>query len=133
MPTLELPAYPRLWPFVVGLLALIPVWVVALNLWIKPAALQPVRAEMGSPVVLYLIPPVLAVGCLLGAWIGLVSHRRTQAQRQYQDQIQEIHRQQEAEEARAARERENHQFTLEVLGLGLSVEMFRQQGVWEAI
>jgi len=133
MPTLELPAYPRLWPFAVGLLALIPLWAAALNLWIKPASLQPGRAEMGNPVILYLIPPVLAVGCLLGAWIGLVSHRRAQARQQHQWSIQEIHRQQEAEEARAARERENHQFTLEVLGLGLSVEMFRQQGVWEAI
>lgn len=133
MPTLELPAYPRLWPFAVGLLLLVPVWVVALHLWIKPASLQPGRAEMGSPVVLYLLPPVLAVGCLLGAWIGLVSHQRSHARRQYQDQVQEIHRQQKAEEVRAAREQENHQFTLEVLGLGLSVEMFRQQGVWEAI
>lgn len=133
MPTLELPAYPRLWPFAVGLLALIPLWVAALNLWIRPASLQPGRAEMGNPVILYLIPPVLAVGCLLGAWMGLVSHRRAQARQQHQRAVQEIHRQQEAEEARAARERENHQFTLEVLGLGLSVEMFRQHGAWEAI
>ena len=133
MPPLEIPTYPRIWPFVMGLLVLIPLWVVALNLWSKPALLQPGRAEMGRTLALYLIPPVLTTGALLGVWFGLVSHRRTLAQRNYNLSIQEVERQKKDEATRAAKERDDCQFTLEVLGLGLSVEKFRQQGVWQAI
>jgi hypothetical protein len=133
MPPLELPAYPRIWPFMLGLLILIPLWMVALNLWIKPAFLQLGRAEMGRTLALYLIPPILSMGAMLVGWFGLVSHRRTQAQQNYDLSVLEVERQKTEEAARAAKEREDHRFTLEVLGLGLSVEKFRQQGVWQAI
>ena len=133
MPTLELPSYPRLWPFLLGLLILIPLWVVALHLWIKPAALQPGRVEWGRSLALFLLPPILTLGSVFGAWCGLVAHRRNQAQQDYSAGLQEVERQRKEEEVRALNEHEDRQFTLEVLGLGLSVEKFRQSGVWEAI
>lgn len=133
MSPIELPAYPRIWSFVLALMVLIPAWVVALHLWIRPDAITPGRTDLRWGLALYLAPPILVMGAMYGAWCGLVAHRRGKARQDYQISVQEIERQRQEEDTRAAKEREDHQLTLEVIGLGLSVEKFRQQGVWQAI
>ncbi len=123
---------PRVWRYVLAFLILTPIWVVALELWVKPRALEgqnPLLPKLGY----YFLPTgVLLLGILVvSTSVAQAQDVTTQAQQKMQ-QV-EAERQKQEAEARAKAAMEHKQFTLEILGLGLAVEKFRQTWVLEAI
>jgi protein-tyrosine-phosphatase len=123
---------PRVWRYLLAFLILTPIWIVALELWIKPKALEgprPILPRLGY----YLLPTsTLLLGIFaISASVANAQEAKTQAQQKAQ-QV-EAERQKKETEAQAKSVQERKQFTLEVLGLGLAVDKFRQTWVLEGV
>ena len=125
------PRGPKLWRYLVAFLLLTPLWVVILELFIQPQALSPERVTMATRLSHYFVPPALALFGLfaLSGTVALARQHSFDATEAAKTRAQE--EQARAAAAQAKAEREHQAFTLEVLGLGLSVEHFRQTRIWQ--
>ena len=124
---------PRPWCYAVAFLLLVALWVVALELWIKPPFLAVPGAAAPRRLNLFLLPPLLTV---LTAYLLRVAYVRRELGRWEEEAIamrvkEDSLRREEGVRQAAIRERK--QFTLEILSLGLAVEYLRHAQIWEEI
>lgn len=123
---------PKLWRYAVGFLVLAILWVLVLELWIRPRVLS-MGGRIGFRLAIYLILPMVLVS---SAYIlrcrSCVKRRQRQEEAEFEARIQaDLER--ERAEAEAAAVLAEKQFVLEVLAVGLSVEHLKQAEVWEEV
>ena len=131
----SLPSRPRLWPYLVALLPLIALWVVSLEGWnlTHPSEMLMAFAQPNRRLLVWLLPPLLLVAAIFGGrWFYMSSQAKAETARQANVQTEQTKQQQDGS-AKAAAVLAHKRETLEVLGLGLVVEKFRNAAVWEAI
>ena len=131
----SLPSRPYLWPYLAALLPLIAMWVVALEGWnlTYPSEMLMAFAQPTRRLLVWLLPPLLLVAAVFGGrWFYLSTQARAEETRQAAAQAEQAKQQSDAA-AQAAALLVKKRETLEVLGLGLVVEKFRNAAVWEAI
>ena len=132
---LALPRGPRIFRHLIALVLLLPLWVVILELGIPPKSFD--RAPSRTLLAWYLLPPLLLV---VGSY-ALLRFQHTTKVRAVQAQQKD-----EQQAALAARERQKQEaaskagasfahecFTLEVMGVGLSLEKNRNAQVWDRL
>lgn len=121
-----------LW-YLVALLILVAIWVVALELWIKPAFLAVPGAAVVRRLGLYLLPPFLVVAAVYLARLAYVERKQRQQEEQVSQARQREEAQRQEEAARQAALLERKRFTLEILSLGVAVEYLRDAEVLEEL
>jgi len=124
---------PRVLRYFLVFMILVIVWVVLLELWIRPLPLITPGFPMALRAILYILPPFLVV---LAAYIfSRLRYRRLQRKRKEEAALRELaeQRKREEEDARQAALRAQKCFSLEVIGLGVSVESLRQGELWDAL
>lgn len=128
---IKLPSGPRLWPYALTLLILVPIWIFLLEAWIRPKALMPEFVTPAKRLGMYALPPLILVASVfcLSAIVS-ASLKDAQLTRMAEAEAQAERARKEALEASIAGEKK-HKYTLEVLGLGLAVDRFRQTHVWD--
>ena len=126
-------ARPRLWPFLLAFIILAALWVLALEVLMHPTALATVSTPPLQRLLYWLLPPLLLVGGFYGFRWGqrAVQIHRAQATEQAEQQAKADL--QKAEAAAAQAQKDHDHYSLEIYGLGLSVEKFRQNTIWEAL
>lgn len=130
-----LPRRLRLWLYLAALLPLIALWVLAQEGWnlTHPSEMLMAFVHPTRRLLVWLLPPLLLVAAVFGGrWFHLSSQARAEDAKQAAVQAEQA-KQQNDEAAQAAALLAKKRETLEVLGLGLIVEKFRNAAVWEAI
>lgn len=131
--TAALPVRPRVWPYLVGLPLLAATWVVALEGWIQPPEYMMASADPSRRLLWWLVPPFALLLAFFTLRSAYLSYQTDADAAQQAAAKAEVERQQDTAEGKAAAALARQRETLEVLGLGLVVEKFRNVQVWEAI
>jgi hypothetical protein len=105
-------------------------WVVALELFLHPRALSVEHVTMTIRLSQYLLPPAMLVISLFAMSSATAYAQQQKFAAQQAASVQEQARKKQEEEALAKVALERKRFTLEVMGLGLAVEKFRQTKLW---
>jgi hypothetical protein len=118
---------PKLWQYMLGtitaLLILIPLWTIFVMLVVQPESLMTQEQTMGNRLWWWLAMPVVAVGLFSGArWMA--ASKNAHAQQQHaQVQMQQV----------VATEQSKREYVLEVIGLGVTLDKYRQGALWDAL
>ena len=126
-------ARPRLWPFALGLTALLPLWVLILETYVKPDLLSPLAATPQRRLLAWLLPPVVVVlGLFAGRW-GWKAYRlcRERVAAHAEQRAREARDRAEAAAAQARRDHDH--YSLEVYGVGLELDKYTERTIWKAL
>ena len=129
----EIRAHPRPWLCALGLLLLIPTWILFLEIVMRPQALSLSGTPLGQRLLWYLLAPLLLVGGIYLARFVVLQVRAHRAEEARQAQQKAVDERQQAEAAALKADQDHAHYTLEVYGLGLSLERFRDDQVWAKI
>lgn len=126
-PSVIKPGRPKLRWYAVAFAVVTFIWIVVLELVVKPRALAMTGVPILTRLAFYLLPPLIAVS----AFLALHWSRHTRAQRLAEEKEARAHaeaaRKADAEEARLAALDQQRRFSLEILGVGLSLEYLRHE------
>ena len=130
---LTLPRKPRFISHLIVLVLLLPIWVVILEFGVRPRSLDMPTSR--CLLAWYLLPPLLLV---VGSYALLWTHHTTkaraiQAQQNAEQQAALAAQEQQKKDAavHTAKTLAHETFSLEVMGLGLSLEKNRNAQVWD--
>jgi hypothetical protein len=121
---------PRLWPYLVGLLLLIPTWIAFVELVMRPKALSLPGTPMGLRLPWYLLAPLVLVGGYYLAHLAVLRVRAHKAEGAQQSQQKAEDEREKAAAAALRADQDHAHYTLEVYALGLSLDRFRDDQVW---
>jgi hypothetical protein len=117
----------KLWKYLLGaliaLILLIPLWTVFVMVVIRPESLTLQEQTMGNRLLWWVATPVVAVGLFFGArWMmasktAQATHMHAQTQ-PYQNM---------------GRDQSRREYVLEVIGLGVTLDKYRQGALWDAL
>jgi hypothetical protein len=118
---------PKLWKFLLGaviaLVILIPPWTIFVMLVVQPESLMAQEQTMGNRLLWWLATPVVAVGLFSGArWIN-ASDKVQEKEQHAQVQTQQV----------VATEQSKREYVLEVIGLGVTLDKYRQGALWDVL
>ncbi len=124
---------PKVWLYAVIFLLLMLLWVVILELFIKPAFLMTTGFPVFRRLLVYLLPPlVLAIlGYGIHAWIFQRGEKRRVEEAARAEAVQESQAREERERVAAIETRQR--FSLEILAVGLGLEYLRHAQAWEEL
>ncbi len=116
---------PKPWKYLLGalvvLVTLIPLWTIFVMLVVQPESLTIQEQTMSNRLLWWVAGPVVAVGLLFGGrW--MTASRNAQAGQQH---AQTQHA--------AVSNHAKRQYVLEVIGLGVTLDKYRQGKLWEAL
>jgi hypothetical protein len=117
-----------LWSLVL-LAVLIPLWVLLLMTVIQPEPLMTENQSMSTRLWWWVAGPVLAVGLLVG-WRWTVAQSKAGAE---QPAPQQAPAQATGQASEAAKEQVRREYVLEVIGLGVSLDKYRQGKLWDVL
>jgi hypothetical protein len=117
----------KLWQCMLGaitvLIILVPLWAIFVMVVVQPESLMMQEQTMGNRLLWWVATPVLAVGLIFGArW--MMAAKSAQAQQQHA----QVHTQQGV-----ATEQSGREYVLEVIGLGVTLDKYRQGALWDAL
>lgn len=129
---------PRLWPFALFLPVLLVLWVVALEVFMKPEALSPLSVTPLRRLLWWVVPPMAMVLSVFAFQWGRKEYRAWQEAKAIQAEQRAKNEREKAEAAAAQAARDHDRYCLEVYGVGLSVywsvdDGLEQDKVWEAL
>lgn len=125
--------HPTLWPYLVLLIVLGTGWLLVIYLGWKPESLTTQSGTLLNKLGWFVLPPVLATLALFLVHDGIKSMRYAAWVEVQEAKAADTKLKENEALAQVAADKEKHQFALEVLGLGLTVESLRQTKVWEAL
>ena len=125
--------HPSLWPYLILLIVLGTAWLLVIYLGWKPESLTTQSSTLLNKLGWFVLPPVLATFALFLVHDAIKSVRYASWVTVQEAKAAETKRKENEALAQVAADKEKHQFALEVLGLGLTVESLRQTKVWEAL
>lgn len=108
---------------VLALVILIPIWTVFVMTVIEPASITMGEQTMGNRILWWVLGPLVLVAGLFGThWISAAKNDKAA-------------RQIETHQAQAANlsEQQKREYVLEIIGLGVTLDKYRQGKLWEAI
>ena len=129
---------PRFWPFLLAFVVLLILWVLALEMFMKPDVLSIVFATPLRRLLCWSVPPLVVILAVFTFRWGYLEYREQRAEKLVLAE-QAAREERERAEAAVARARTDHaRYSLEVYGLGLSVcwsmdDWLSQDTVWEAL
>lgn len=108
---------------IAALLILIPLWTIFVMVVVQPESLMKQEQTMGSRLLWWVAVPMVAVGLLSGArW--MMASKTAQAREQ--------HRQVNTQQI-VATDQSRREYVLEVIGLGATLDKYRQGALWTAL
>jgi hypothetical protein len=133
MSVLRREARPRFWPWLLLLIASFTIWVVMVEAVIRPPSLILESSPMMQRLSWWFLPPITLVLTLFsGLW--LFSSAKVAAAEQLQQQAQSKEEAQRTAAALAAAQaKEKRQFSLEIRGLGVTIDRYRQMDIWKRL
>ncbi|WP_293932201.1 DUF2875 family protein, partial [Iodobacter sp.] len=133
MSVLRREARPRFWPWLLLLIASFAIWVVMVEAVIRPPSLILEPSPMMQRLSWWFLPPLTLILTLFsGLW--LFSSTKVAAAEQLQQQVQNKEEaQRTAAVLAAAQAKEKRQFSLEIRGLGVTVDRYRQMDIWKRL
>lgn len=124
---------PKLWIYAVIFLLLMLLWIVIVELLIKPRFLMTTGFPVFRRLMVFLLPP-LVVATLAYGIHGWVCQRREKRRADEDSRAEAIKETQAREERdRAAAVETRQRFSLEILAVGLGLEYLRHAQVWEEL
>lgn len=124
---------PKLWRYLVVFLILAVLWIVMVELVIRPRILAGPGATVPKKLAIYLVPPFLTAALAYGLRCLQVRRKvKEQEEQLLAVQVEEAARRRE-EESRKSDLLKRKRFSLEILGCGVAVEYLRHEEVWEEI
>ncbi|MYM93394.1 type VI lipase adapter Tla3 domain-containing protein [Duganella vulcania] len=122
---------PKLWKYLLGafiaLIILIPLWTLFVMVVVQPNSLMMQEQTMGNRLWWWAVGPVAVVGLVLGARWMMVTQQARASEQQSRAHMQ-VHTQHAAATGQARNE-----YVLEVIGLGVTLDKYRQGKLWEAL
>ncbi|WP_313707278.1 DUF2875 family protein, partial [Massilia sp.] len=106
-----------------ALIVLIPLWTVFVMTVIEPESLTIQEQTMGNRILWWVVGPVLAVAALFCAQWVKASKNEQAGQKEVAAQVQQV----------AQSEQQRREYVLEVIGLGVTLDKYRQGKLWEAL
>ena len=116
---------PKLWKYLLGalvaLIILIPLWTIFVMVAVQPESLMTQEQTMSSRILWWVAGPMTAVALFFGArW--MMASNKVQAQEKHVQTHQVV-----------AGDQSRREYVLEVIGLGVTLDKFRQGKLWEAL
>lgn len=108
---------------ILALIVLIPLWTLIVMTVIEPDSLTTQEQTMGNRILWWVAGPLLAVGALFGAQWVKASKNEQAAQKNVAVQVRQA----------AQSEQQQREYVLEVIGLGVTLDKYRQGKLWEAL
>ncbi len=124
---------PRLWPWLLPLLTSTAIWMVVAETLIRPESLILESTPMLQRSAWWILPPLLVISLLFGGVWAFKTHQRNVADEQDRQQAAAQKFEQEQAEQAAANTKAHQQFTLEIRGVGITVDRFRQMKIWQRL
>ncbi|GJI92306.1 type VI lipase adapter Tla3 domain-containing protein [Duganella hordei] len=118
---------PKLWKYMLGtitaILILIPLWAIFVMVVVQPESLMTKEHTMGSRILWWVAGPVVAVGLLAGSRWMMASRTAHAEQQHVQVQTKQV----------VATDQSRREYVLEVIGLGATLDKYRQGALWDAL
>ncbi|WP_426100941.1 type VI lipase adapter Tla3 domain-containing protein [Massilia sp. TSP1-1-2] len=119
---------PKLWKFLlaalIALIILIPLWTIFVMSVVRPESLLIQEQTMGNRMLWWVAGPVAVVALFFGVrWIGATN----------KVQAKEVHVQAAQTQQIVATDQSKREYVLEVIGLGATLDKYRQGKLWEAL
>jgi hypothetical protein len=119
---------PKLWKYLLGalvaLIILIPMWTIFVMVVVQPESLTMQEQTLKNRLWWWVAGPVAAVALLFGARWMLASNKMPAKDEQHaQTQTQQV----------VASDQSSREYVLEVIGLGVTLDKYRQGKLWEAL
>jgi hypothetical protein len=105
------------------LIVLVPVWAIFVVVVVQPESLMMQEQTMGNRLLWWVATPVLAVGLFFGARWTIASKSAQALQQHAEVQTQQL----------VATEQFKREYVLEVIGLGVTLDKYRQGALWDAL
>jgi hypothetical protein len=122
-----IPQLPKLWKYLLGafivLIILIPLWALIDILVVQPESFMTQEQAMGNRLLWWVAGPVVAVSVLFGAGWTIQSKTAQATQQHVQLQAQQA----------VATDQSKREYVLEVIGLGVTLDKYRQGALWDAL
>lgn len=127
MSNAAIPQSPKLWKYLVGalilLIAIVPLWVAVVMVFLQPESLMMQEQAMSNRLLWWVAGPVLVVALCFGARWTLASKNAQGVHGEVRMQTQQI----------VAPDQSKREYMLEVIGLGVTLDKYRQGALWEAL
>jgi hypothetical protein len=118
---------PKLWLYmlttITAILILIPLWTIFVMVVVQPESLMTKEQTMSSRLLWWVAGPVVAVGLFAGARWMMASKNARSEQQHVQVQTQPV----------VATDQSRREYVLEVIGLGATLDKYRQGALWDAL
>ncbi|HWQ07917.1 MAG TPA: DUF2875 family protein [Holophaga sp.] len=126
---------PRLWPYALLPLTLLVLWVLALEMFMKPEVLSPLSASPQRRLLWWCVPPLLVVLSLFAFQWGRRTCQAMREARLAQAEQQAKEAREQAEAAAIQAQKDHDRYSLEVYGLGLSIDddHLNTNAAWDAL
>ena len=111
---------PRLWTYLVAFVVLALLWSAVLRLFIHPQTFSLEHTTMATRLIRCLLPPLMALMMVFTGHLMLAAE-----QQEFSTKFQALMAQEEARQIQ-----DHRRFTLEIMGLGLAVQRYRQTKLW---
>ncbi|WP_313707276.1 DUF2875 family protein, partial [Massilia sp.] len=108
---------------ILALIVLIPLWTVFVMTVIEPESLTIQEQTMGNRILWWVVGPVIAVGALFGTHWVRASKNEQATQKDVAVPVQQA----------AQSEQQRREYVLEVIGMGVTLDKYRQGKLWEAL
>ncbi len=108
---------------ILALIVLTPLWTVFVMTVIEPDSLTIQEQTMGNRILWWVVGPVIAVAALFGAQWVKASKNGQATQKNVAVQVQQA----------AQSEQQRREYVLEVIGLGVTLDKYRQGKLWAAL
>lgn len=131
--SLRLSARPRLWPWLLPLLAATAIWMVVAETAIRPTSLILESTPMLHRLAWWLLPPLLFVATLFTCQWAVASTKLNAAEAQQRQQAAAEEAQRAHAAKAAADTKAQQQFALEIRSVAVTVDRFRQMALWQRI
>uniref|UniRef100_UPI0025F59F39 type VI lipase adapter Tla3 domain-containing protein n=1 Tax=Iodobacter sp. TaxID=1915058 RepID=UPI0025F59F39 len=126
-------ALPRLWPWLLLLLASLTIWIVVLETIIRPSAISLESTPMLLRLSWWFLPPLIFIFSLFTGQWALGSAKAEAAELKQQQESELLQRATAAKASEAAKAKSQQQFSLEIRSVGITVERFRQMAIWKQL
>ncbi|CDG82448.1 type VI lipase adapter Tla3 domain-containing protein [Janthinobacterium agaricidamnosum] len=119
---------PTLWKYLLGaliaLIILIPLWTIFVMVVVQPGSLMMQEQTMSNRLLWWVAGPVVVVTLFFGVrWMAASNQVQAKEQHAQAAQAQQV----------AASEQSRREYVLEVIGLGVTLDKYRQGKLWEAL